>query len=377
MSKFKGCFTTFLIAFFVLAIGIAVATVFFVKDNSSFNYKDLLNLDNKNKSTLQQKVEDQVTQRVVVLEENAVIDVIKNSSPAIVSIVAEQVGIDPFSGPFQEQSGIGTGFIVEGGYVFTNKHVVDANIDYSVVLNDGETSYKVSQINKDPLNDFAILKIDSGGATLPSLTLGSSANLQVGQTVVAIGNALGEFSNTASKGIISGIGRSIQAGGIGQSEYLDNVIQTDAALNPGNSGGPLLDLEGKVIGINVARASGENIGFTLPIDSVKSVYSRFKEVGEIQRPYMGIRYTLNTSEASKLNRVPVGAVITDVLPGTPASKAGLEKYDVITKVDGQDVNAKNTLARIVAEKKVNDNIELTVDRGGKSLTIGVKLEAAK
>lgn len=380
MKLIKSLIKNSLILVVVFIVGVSIAAVIFISDkpNFNFNYKNLLFLDKENPGKVEEKIEDSVTKRVVVLEENAVIDVIEKSKPSVVSIVAERSGVNPFSGPYSQTSGIGTGFIVEGGFVFTNKHVVEGDAKYSVVLNDGETTLAVTDIQKDPLTDYAILKIESNGAKLPELVLGDSDNLRVGQTVIAIGNVLGEFSNTASKGIISGIGRSIIAssGAFGASELLDNVIQTDAALNPGNSGGPLLDLDGNVIGINVARAGAENVGFSIPINSLKSVFEGFKKYGAIKRPYIGVSYRMNTEPQSKLNRVPVGAIIEAIMPNSPAEKSKLEKFDVITKIDGVELSKNNSLTRIIAQKQVGDTVELTIDRGGKEITLKLELQAA-
>jgi len=376
-TKIRSCLTGLLIALLLVAVGTFIAFALFASDETGFNYKDLLNLNKNSQSSIEKKVEDIVNRRVVVLEENAVIDVIQNASPAVVSIVQERVGVDPFRGVFQEESGIGTGFLIDGEFVFTNRHVVDIDTKYRVVLKDG-TNFSVTEVHKDPLNDFAILRVDNQSKNLHSLELGDSDNLKVGQTVVAIGNALGEFSNTASKGIVSGIGRTITAGGgLGGSEVIDNVIQTDAALNPGNSGGPLLDLEGKVIGINIARASAENIGFSIPINSIKSVYESFKEVGEIQRPFLGIEYRYNSFEASLYNNIPAGAVILNVVSGTPADKAGVEIRDVIVKIDGEEVTEENSLAKLIAQKKVGDVALLEVVRDGKEIELKATLEAAR
>ena len=380
MKRMKDLLNTLLLILFVFAVGVSLAALIFVKNNADFSFKDLLKLErNVSTNPLEKNITKQVTKRVVVLEENAVIDVIEKSSPAVVSIVSDTVSLDPFRGFVEQESGIGTGFIVGDNYVFTNKHVVSANLNYKVVLNDGTTTYEVLEKHLDPLNDFAILKIDNQDKDLPHLPLGDSDTLRVGQTVIAIGNALGEFSNTASKGIVSGIGRTIVAGDpFGSTELLDDVIQTDAALNPGNSGGPLLDLSGNVVGINVARSEGgENIGFSIPVNAIKSVYESFLETGEIQRPYLGIRYSLNTEESSALNRVPVGAIVFDVLPNSPAQKAGLKKYDVILEVDGEKINKNNSLAKIIARKKVGQEVTLKIDREGKEKELKLVLEAAK
>jgi serine protease Do len=379
----KNIFKTLILLFIVFVSGVAIVGFLYSKDKGVNYFSSFLQSENAKKNVLEERLKENITTRVVVQEENAVIDVIEKSKPAIVSIVSETVGVDPFRGVFQGDQGVGTGFLVEDGFVFTNRHVVDNDqITYSVVLNDGKTKYTVIEVNKDPLNDFAILRIDTStddDVDLPTLELGDSENLRVGQTVIAIGNALGQFGNTASKGIVSGTGRTVFASsGYGSTEMLDNIIQTDAALNPGNSGGPLLDLDGKVVGINVARVvDGDNIGFSIPVESIKSVYLSFKEVGEIQRPYLGIQYTLNTTEKSALNRVPIGAVITEVLPNTPAKNAGLQKFDVIMQVDEQPIDGNNPLSRVIAKKRVGDTVVLLIDRDGKEAEINLVLEAAK
>lgn len=310
-----------------------------------------------------------VTQQKVVSEESAVIDVVEKSSPAVVSIAAQQ---NVF-----EDSSIGTGFIVESdGLILTNKHVVAAeNARYRVILKDG-TDYEVSEIHRDPFVDLAILKISASG--LPAVTLGDSSTLKVGQTAVAIGNALGKFSNTVTVGVISGIGRGITASsGFGQSEVLDDVIQTDAALNPGNSGGPLLNLSGEVVGINVATTTGaENIGFSIPINAIKPVLADFKIKGRIVRPFLGIEYVIVTEDLSVLRKLPQGAFIQRVVSGTPAEEAGLKVGDIVTKIDDEAINEQNTLAQVTRIHKVGDKLQLTVDRNGEVLALTVTLGEA-
>lgn len=375
----KKLLKNILLIVIALIMGLSVLIVFLIRDNyKNINFAEFFK-NERALTNISNEVESSVVKREVIQEENAVIDVINKSKPAVVSIVAEQSGIDPFSGFYtDEKSGIGTGFLVKDGYVFTNKHVVEASLTYKVVLNDGKTTFDVSEVNKDPLNDFAILKINTDGKELPYLDLGDSDSIRVGQTVVAIGNALGELGNTASKGIISGIGRTIEAGsGLGGSEVLDNVIQTDAALNPGNSGGPLIDLDGKVIGINVARVvNGDNLGFSIPINSVKSVYESFKQFGEIQRPYIGIEYRYLTKENTVYTRMPEGALILRVLPDSPADKANLQRGDIIVEMDGKKLDGETKLSRIIASKKVGDELVLKVDREGKLTEVKVKLESA-
>jgi len=318
-----------------------------------------------------------VTQQKVISEESAVIDVVEKASPAVVSITAQQVVFSPLTGPTMEDNSIGTGFIVEaGGLVLTNKHVVSAtNARYHVILKDG-TDCEVQEIHRDPFVDLAILKINASG--LPTVTLGDSSALKVGQTAVAIGNALGKFSNTVTVGVISGIGRGITASsGLGQSEVLDDVIQTDAALNPGNSGGPLLNLSGEVIGINVATTSGaENIGFSIPINAVKTVLADFKVKGKIVRPFLGVEYVIVTEDISVLRKLPQGAFIQRVVDGTPAAEAGLKAGDIITKIDGQDINEKNTLAAVIRRHQMGDKLKLTIDRNDKQLELTATLGEA-
>jgi len=318
-----------------------------------------------------------ITRQKVVSEESAVIEVVEKASPAVVSIAAQQVVFSPFTDPSTEDNSIGTGFIVEGnGLILTNKHVVAAeNARYRVILKDG-TDYEVQEIHRDPFVDLAILKIAASG--LPTVTLGDSSTLKVGQTAVAIGNALGKFSNTVTVGVVSGIGRGITASsGYGQSEVLDDVIQTDAALNPGNSGGPLLNLSGEVVGINVATTSGaENIGFSIPINAVKPVLDDFKVKGRIVRPFLGVEYVIVTEDLSVLRKLPQGAFIQKVVSGTPADEVGLKAGDIITKIDDEAINEKHTLAQVIRSHKVGDKLVLTVDRNGEVLTITATLGEA-
>ncbi len=329
------------------------------------------------KDSLVQVQTQTTTEQKIISEESAVIEVVEKASPAVVSIAAKQVVFSPFTGPAAEESGIGTGFIVgSDGLILTNKHVVSSEkTRYRVVLKDG-TDYPVVAIHRDPFVDLAILEIEASG--LPTVELGDSATLRVGQTVVAIGNALGRFSNTVTVGVVSGIGRGVTASsGYGKSEVLDDVIQTDAALNPGNSGGPLLNLSGEVIGINVATTSGaENIGFSIPVNAIKPVLTDFKAKGRIVRPFLGVEYVIVTEDLSVLRKLPQGAFIQKVVSGTPAEEAGLKAGDVITKIDGEDINEKHTLAQVIRGHKVGDKLQLTVNRNGEVLTMTATLGEA-
>ncbi|OGC51080.1 hypothetical protein A2W32_02335 [candidate division WWE3 bacterium RBG_16_37_10] len=305
-----------------------------------------------------------VTRQEVVEEESAVINVVDKVSPSVVSIIVKTVTFDLFSGPTASEEGIGTGFIVsENGLVVTNSHVVDSvDGQYSVVLKDG-TSYDVESINLDEQSDLAILQI--AARNLPAVQLGDSDDLKVGQKAIAIGNALGRFQNTVTTGVVSGVARQLTAssGLGGDSKVYESVIQTDAAINPGNSGGPLLNSAGQVIGINVATTRGaDNISFAIPINTLKPILEGFLREGRIIKPFLGISYSLITEDIAKARKMPQGAFVTTVFPNTPAKKAGLERGDVIVKIDGKEINSENSVAKVVSEKKVGDTIQIEIDR---------------
>jgi serine protease Do len=345
-------------------------------------------------------------------EESAVIQAVKTDSPAVVSIIisknvpqAQDFFSDPFFDPFgfgqqqpsqnqgntgqKQEVGAGSGFIVSSdGLVVTNKHVIsDPSADYTVMTSD-QKKYDAKVQAIDPTNDLGILKIDA--TNLPVLELGDASNLQIGQTVIAIGNSLGEFRNTVSKGVISGLKRNVNAGSgaRGDSELLSQVIQTDAAINPGNSGGPLLDIQGKVIGVNVAMAQGaENIGFALPVDLVKKDLASVKSSGKITQPYIGVRYLPVDAQIQKDNNLPFdygalvvrGQQITDfaVVPGSPADKAGIVENDIILEVNNTKVDADHPLANLLSQYGVGDILTLKVWHKGDTKDVPVTLEERK
>lgn len=348
----------------------------------------------------------------VVSEEIQVIDIVKKMNPAVISIViTKDVPIIekyyenvPYNNPFgfnyyqqvpryrengtqKQKVGGGSGFLVSSdGLIVTNKHVVsEPEAEYTVFTNDG-TSFSAEIVAQAQFNDIAILKIE--GDSFPYIEFADSDKVQVGQTVIAIGNSLGEFRNTVSKGVISGLSRSISTyGSYGQVEKLEGVLQTDAAINPGNSGGPLLDLRGQVVGVNVAISSGaENIGFALPANSVKKIVDSVKEYGRIVRPYLGIRYIPITAALQERSQLEVdygvivmrGELMADlaVIPGSPADKAGLQENDIILEIDGQKLDLDNSLVKVVVSKAVGEKVELIVLRLGEEIKLEAVLEEA-
>ncbi len=338
-----------------------------------------------------------------VVESSATINVVSAASPAVVSIIVTQDlsklynRTGPFS-PFdnffffnspppsgKREVGGGTGFIITtDGMIVTNRHVVDREeAEYTVVLNDG-TQNEAVVLARDTLNDIAIIKIESDN--LPVLDLGDSDGLQIGQTVIAIGNSLGEYRNTVTKGVVSGIDRRVVAGDSnGFSEVIEEAIQTDAAINPGNSGGPLLDLFGKVVGVNTAVSrEGQLIGFAIPINSVKSVIESVREYGRIVRPFLGVRYVLLNEEIAKMYEitdVDYGALILRgdtmrdlaVVPGSPADKAGLVENDIILEVNGEKISQEKGLARILNNYKPEDVVRLKVYHKGDIIELEAEL----
>lgn len=318
-----------------------------------------------------------------------VIDIVETTSPAVVTIGISKLErfstfnpFDPFSffetQEQQVEQDIGTGFIVDAkGLIITNKHVVsDLGAQYRVISADNQT-YEVQNIYRDPSNDLAILKIEA--QNLPTVELGDSDSLRVGQFALAIGTALGEFRHTVTTGVISGLGRGIVAGSsfAGYVEELDNVIQTDAAINSGNSGGPLLNSAGQVIGVNVAVAQGaQNIGFAIPINIAKSMLDNFYQTGEFTRPFLGVRYSVITKEAAILNEIPEGAYVTEVISGSSAAEAGIQPGDIISEIDNQKIKDRQEgVAGIINQKKVGEVVTVKIWRDGETKEIPVRLKS--
>jgi serine protease Do len=342
--------------------------------------------------------------------ESAVTQIAEKSSSAVVSIViskyvpiVERFYINPFEEfelppeirPFfefqipqlrqkgyeKQKVGGGTGFIVSSdGLIITNKHVVsDPKAEYTVYLNDGR-KFKAEVLALHPIDDLALIKISANN--LPILFLGDSDKVKIGQFVIAIGNALGEFQNTVSFGVISGLRRSITASDrSGQVERLEGLIQTDAAINFGNSGGPLINLKGEVIGVNTAIAGGaENIGFAIPINRAKKMIEEVKTKGKIEVPFLGIYYILINEEVQKKFNLPVdyGAYVyregqSAIISNSPAELYGLRDKDIILEMDEEKITPQNSLAQMIMKKSVGQKVNLKVLRGKETLNIYVIL----
>lgn len=371
----------------VIFIGVLYVSIFFSRQIVKFVMSPVQTIQNVfvrsgNYIGVETDKNDQKIVVKVVDEQSAVIDVVKNASPAVVSVVRNDIYYDIRVGPVAQENSIGTGFIIDGtlGIILTNKHVVDdQDVKYSVVYGENESRYDVTVVSRDPINDFAILKIDTQGNKLQQLELGDSDKIQVGQTVVAIGNALGEFGNSVTKGIVSGLGRGIyaQSGMFGSAEYLDNVIQTDAALNPGNSGGPLLNLESQVIGINVAISQGaENIGFSIPINTLKQAITSFKTQGKITRPYLGVEFRNITADIADTRKLPIGAFVQRVVKDSPADLGGIRAGDIILVANDIKLDDKtNTLNKVIANSPTDRDIRFVVDRDGEEINLNIRLES--
>lgn len=339
-----------------------------------------------------------IAQDIELSEQEAAVRAIKRVMPAVVNINVydreESVAIDLQTGEQTQekrrvQKSEGSGILIsENGYIITNKHVIDSakpeTAEYRIILNSGQ-EYYAQLIDKDPLYDLAVLKIFD--KNLPTVELGDSDALEPGMSVIAIGNALGRYQNTVTKGIVSGLGRSVpvteQAG---QPQALDNVIQTDAGINPGNSGGPLVDLRGRVVGINTAiDRTGEAIGFAIPINDVRPVVQSIWQEDRIARPQLGVRYMMLTPKIAKDNNLArsSGAWITgqdngpSVVPGSAADEAGLQEGDIIFEINAIKIEKDNTLLSVIQQYRPGDRIGLKIQRRDKVLIRQVVLQDFK
>lgn len=322
---------------------------------------------------------------VVTADEESIAAVAKAVSPSIVSILTTSQQVSRYYNQSYEQQGAGTGMIVTAdGYIMTNKHVIDGADKVSVVLPSGETYENVQVMGSDPLNDVAFLKVKNVKG-LPAVELGDSKTIRIGQSVVAIGNALGQYQNTVTSGIVSGTGRPIIASsdgtGEGETESLSDLIQTDAAINSGNSGGPLLNLKGQVIGINTAVASdAQGIGFAIPIGAAKGILEHLVETGKVERAYLGVQYVSINAQVKEEYDLPVnqGDYVTasngkSVQTDGPADKAGIKGGDIITKVNGVKVGEVASVASLISEYRPGDKVQITVLRSGEEKTLTATL----
>jgi serine protease Do len=336
----------------------------------------------------------QLRQNITLDENSVTIDVVKAVQPAVVSVIGSQdlseLRRSPFGIAFgsplegQQQVSGGSGFIIRpDGLIVTNKHVVNQDgVSYSIVLDDG-SEYEATIISLDPTNDIAFLDIEA--TDLPTVTLGDSDILEVGQTVIAIGNVLGRYENSVTRGIVSGLARTIEAGGSGFTETLEDTIQTDAAINSGNSGGPLLNIAGQVVGLNTAISSqGQLVGFAIPINQAATDIASIEEFGEIIRPYLGVRYIAVNKQLQNANDLTVdyGALIVRgstadqlaVMPGSPADKAGLVENDIILEVNGVKITEEHSLGRVLAELKPGDIVTLKILHDGEEGSVTATLD---
>ena len=339
----------------------------------------------------------EVQKQVISSESDLVRDIAKNVGAAVVSVntTAESTAQDFFGfSRDYAQEGAGTGVIINtDGTIITNRHVVpQGTTKVTVTLSDGTELTDVEVIGRtndsDPL-DVAFLKIkDKKGKDLVAAKIGDSSKVQVGDKVIAIGNALGQFQNTVTSGIISGYGRSITAGDEsgGTTETLQNLFQTDAAINQGNSGGPLVNISGEVIGLNTAIAGGDaqGIGFAIPISDIQGLIASVLKNGKLERPYLGVRYIMITDDIAYEYNLPVkrGAYIapagrqSSIIKDSPADKAGLKEKDIITEIDGTKLDEKNSIISVLGKRSVGDQVKLKVLRDGNEQTITVTLAAA-
>jgi len=339
-------------------------------------------------------------------EKSPIVGIARKVCPAVITIVVtkdlpkiEGFYFFPFGnqrfiipkikkGKKRTKIGGGSGFIISpDGLILTSSHVVgDPKAHYTIIL-EPDKKYPAKILARDPITDVAILKIRA--KNLPCLELGDSDKIELGETVIAIGNALGEFHDTISTGIVSGLSRFITAysGLTRQVARLRGLIQTDAAINPGNSGGPLVDIEGKVIGVNTAMVMGaQNIGFAIPINYAKKDLEELKKYGRLRRPFLGVRYILLNKEIAEKNKLPVsyGALIvretlgeSAVVKGSAAERAGLREYDIILECGGEKITERNPLANILQKSEIGQEIKLKVLREGKEITLKAKLEERK
>ena len=395
----------------LISIAGVLSYQYFPEQTKSFlQYLNLPQLELQKSQKVEEKTQEETSVYVSdVSYEQAIIDVVKNANQSVVSIVIskdlpvyEQQWVNPFGdgsgfdiqipqyvqkGTEYKEVGSGSGFIVSAdGLVLTNKHVVsDKTADYTVITNDGQ-KYSAKVLALDPVQDLAIIKIENADSKVfQPLKLGDSSGIQIGQTAIAIGNALGEFSNTVSVGVVSGLGRTISASDQSGSIYetLEDIIQTDAAINSGNSGGPLLNLKGEVIGINTATAQdAQSVAFALPINYAKKDIEQVVATNTIVYPFLGVRYVLVNEQVKKTYDLSVdyGALVAKgsngeaaTTAGSPAEKARIKSGDVILEFNGEKITTDNTMSKIIQKYNAGDSVTLKILRDEKEIELQVTL----
>jgi len=372
-SKKPSSMVAVLIIISILMGLVGGAASLIILSNSKYLKNKLgINLQNLNIS--------QVTTNKLVLEESSkVIDAAKKVTPAVVSISTSKNVQNLFGQVGLEQGG-GTGFIITNdGLIVTNKHVAQAGDNLKVLTADGK-NYDAKVVALDPTNDLAILKIEATG--LPVVEMSDSDSIQIGQWVIAIGNALGELQNTVTVGVISARERQLTAGAGASAEQLSNLFQTDAAINSGNSGGPLVNLAGQVVGINTAVAgNAQGIGFAIPVNQVKQAIDSYKKTGKIIKPMLGVRYVSVTQEVmNQLNlSVNYGALViapqgqAAVVDGSPAKLAGLKTNDIVLEFNNERIDETHTLTSLIAKYQPGDEVTIKYLRDKIENTIPLKL----
>ena len=415
LSKFQIVLLTLLVSF-VTSLVTGIVTVTLVNQAPPTMTQSIYKVIEKAAIFKEDNQPKEIIEKVkIITQEDLIIKLVKEYSNAVVSVIAtkdlpviEQYFINPFEnndlfqqfippellpefkvpqyrqkGTEEKQVSSGTGFFVSAdGLLATNRHVVeDKEAEYSIIMNDGR-KFSVKVLARDPLQDIAVLKVE--GLDFIFIPFGNSDDLKVGQTVVAIGNALGELQNTVSVGVISGLMRTVVASGsLVGPEILQEVIQTDAAINLGNSGGPLIDLEGRVIGINTAMARGaQSVGFALPANIIKKDIADVKEFNKIKYAFLGVRYVMINSKIKEEKNLPVdsGALLVKdekgepaVMAGSPAAAVGLKEGDIILKFGEIKIDQENNLAKLLSKSKVGEKVSLKILRGGEEINIEMEL----
>lgn len=368
-NHWKKAFLGLLVAsLLVLTVGSSIGLGWWLSKNQDASYSIISSEEDGNTK--------------VTEEEASIASVADKVAPSVVSVVTSSQ-VTTFFGSTSSE-GAGTGIIVsESGYVMTNNHVIEDVSKVLVIDHQGNLFENVKIIGRDPLNDVAFLKITSDNKFTPAV-IGDSSTLRVGQQVVAIGNALGRYQNTVTSGILSGTGRPVVASdGRGSSESLSDLLQTDASINSGNSGGPLLNTSGQVIGINTAVASDANgIGFAIPVNSTKGILAEVLATGVATRAYIGVNYIDITPELARQYDLSVnqGAYIYNqsseaVLKGGPADKAGVKNGDVIQKVNDRTVGKNGGFSSLIGQYRPGEKVTLTILRDGSTITKEVTLDA--